>query len=138
MINQMNIVIDKETDTVTGYSNVGLENISQITNGYVNNIVFTNIDKLEQDNRDKVFMELCNKLSRGGSMTVKFLNPEALSHKIKNGNVSGNTFSSLVHNLKSSWMETDFLGLISSLRGFVLSKHIREDVYSIVVIEKSK
>ena len=45
---------------------------------------------------------------------------------------------STINNLKSSWMETDFLGLMSSLRGFVLSKHIHEDVYSIVVIEKSK
>jgi hypothetical protein len=138
MINQVNIIVDKETDVVTGYSNIGVENIPQITNSYVNNIVFTTIDKIDQDNRDRVFMDLCNKLSRGGSMTVKFLNPEALAHKIKNGNVSGDTFSSLVHNLKSSWMETDFLGLMSSLRGFVLSKHVHEDVYSIAVIEKSK
>jgi hypothetical protein len=138
MINQINIVVDKEKDVVAGYSNVGIENIFQITNGYVNNIVFTTIDKVDQENRDKVLVELCKKLTHGGSMTVRFLNPDALAHKIKNGGVSGSTFSSLVHNLKSSWMETDFLGLISGLNGFGLSKHIHEDVYSIVVIEKSK
>jgi hypothetical protein len=138
MINQINIVVDKEKDVVEGYSNVGIENIFQITNGYVNNIVFTTIDKVDQEHRDKVLVELCKKLTHGGSMTVRFLNPDALAHKIKSGSVSGSTFSSLVHNLKSSWMETDFLGLISGLNGFNLSKHIHEDVYSIVVIEKSK
>jgi hypothetical protein len=138
MISQINIIVDKEKDVVAGYSNIGIENISQITNGYVNNIIFTTIDKVDQENRDKVFMELCKKLSHGGSMTVKFLNPDSLAHKIKNGSMSGSTFSSLVNNLKSSWMETDFLGLISSFNGFGLLKHVHEDIYSIVVIEKSK
>jgi hypothetical protein len=138
MISQINIVVDKEKDIVAGYSNIGIENISQITNGYVNNIVFTTIDKVDQENRDKVFMELCKKLSHGGSMTVKFLNPDSLAHKIKNGSMSGSTFSSLVNNVKSSWMETDFLGLMSSFNGFNLLKHVHEDIYSIVVIEKSK
>jgi len=138
MINQINIVVDKEKDVVTGYSNIAIENITQITNGYVNNIIFTTIDKVEQENRDKILLELCKKLSHGGSMTVKFLNPDALAHKIKNGNVSGGTFSSLVQNVKSSWMETDLLTLISGLNGFNLLKHVHEDVYSIVVIEKSK
>jgi hypothetical protein len=138
MINQINIVVDKEKDIVTGYSNIGIENIFQITNGYVNNIVFTTIDKVDQENRNKIFMELCKKLNHGGSITVKFLNPDALAHKIKNGSLSSEGFSSLVNDLRSSWMESDFLGFVSGLNGFNLLKHIHEDVYSIAVIEKSK
>jgi hypothetical protein len=138
MINQINVVVDKEKDTVIGYSNISTENIFQVTNGYVNNIVFTTIDKVDQDNRNKIFMELCKKLNHGGSITVKFLNPESLAHKIKNGSLSSESFSSLINGLKSSWMETDFLGFVSGLNGFNLLKHVHEDVYSIAVIEKSK
>jgi hypothetical protein len=138
MIHQINIVVNPETDALDGYSNLEIDNIPQVTNGFVNAIVFTTIDKVVQKNRDAIFIELLKKLTRGGSLTVRFLNPESICHKIKNGSCSGLAFASMVDSLKSSWMETEFLSLVSSIPGFELIKHIHEDVHSIAVIEKSK
>lgn len=138
MIHQINIVVNPETDALDGYSNLEIDNIPQVTNGFVNAIVFTTIDKVVQQQRDAIFIELLKKLTRGGSLTVRFLNPETICHKIKNGSCSGSVFASMVDSLKSSWMETEFLSLISSIPGIELIKHIHEDVHSIAVIEKSK
>lgn len=138
MIHQLNIVVNPETDVLEGYSNLEIDNVPQVTNGFVNAIIFTTIDKVVQQKRDKTFIELLKKLTRGGSLTVRFLNPESICHKIKTGTCSGNSFASMVNGLQSSWMETEFLSLVSSLQGFELIKHIHEDVYSIAVIEKSK
>jgi hypothetical protein len=138
MIHQLNIVVNPETDVLDGYSNLEIDNIPQVTNGFVNAIIFTTIDKVIQQNRDGIFIELLKKLTRGGSLTVRFLNPESICQKIKNGTCSGSSFASMVNNIKSSWMEIEFLSLISSIQGVSLIKHIHEDVYSIAVIEKSK
>ena len=138
MIHQLNIVVNPETDALDGYSNLEIDNVPQVTNGFVNAIIFTTIDKVSQDKRDTIFIELLKKLNRGGSLTVRFLNPESICHKIKNGSCPGSAFASMVDSLKSSWMETEFLSLMSSIPGFELIKHIHEDVYSIAVIEKSK
>ena len=137
MINRINIVVDEETDMMDGHSNVGIENIKQITNGYVNNIVFNTIDKIDQKSRDSVFVELLKKLTHGGSITVKFMNPESVAKRIKNSSITGAGFTSCVKDVKSVWMETEFLGLLSSISGFNLIKHIHEDIYSIIVISKS-
>lgn len=138
MIHQLNIVVNPETDVLDGYSNIEIDNIPQITNGFVNAIVFTTIDKVVQQKRDEVFVDLLKKLTRGGSLSLRFLNPESICSKIKNGSCTGSSFASMVDSLKSSWMETEFLSLISSIPGIELIKHIHEDIYSIVVIEKSK
>ena len=137
MINRINIVVDEQTDMIDGHSNVSIENVKQITNGYVNNIVFNTIDKIDQQDRDPVFVELLKKLTHGGSITLKFLNPESVAKRIKNSSITGAGFTSCIKDVKSVWMETEFLGLMSSISGFNLIKNIHEDIYSIVVIVKS-
>lgn len=138
MIQQINIVVDSEKDEIKGYNNVNVANLEQITNGYVNNIICTCIDRISQDQRDQTFVSLLRKLSHGGSLTVKFLNPYAICHKIKTGSMDGSDFAKSVNNIKSSWTEPDFLSITASVQGYRLVKFHNEDLYSIAVIEKNK
>jgi hypothetical protein len=137
MIPQINIVVNNENE-IKGFNNVNIKDLEQITNGYVNNIVFTCIDEIEQDQRDRIFVSLLKKLSHGGSLTIKFLNPYAIAHKIKSGSMDGSGFASSIKNIKSSWTEPDFLSIAASGQGYRLIKFHNEDLYSIAVIEKNK
>jgi hypothetical protein len=137
MINRINIVVDEQTDMMDGHSNISIDNIRQITNGYVNNIVFNTIDKIDQKNRDSVFIELLKKLTHGGSITLKFINPESVAKRVGSSSLTGAGFTSCIKDIKSVWMQPEFLGLLSSISGFNLIKNIHEDIYSIVVISKS-
>ena len=121
-----------------GHINIKIEDIDKITNGYVNNILFNSIDKIDQKNRNIIFVTLLKKLTRGGSITTKFINPESVGKRIKSAGLSSEMFMSYVANLKSVWMETEFLELISTMTDCSLIKHIHDDINSIVVITKNK
>jgi hypothetical protein len=131
------MVIDKE-DTVVGYNNIGIDKLTQLTNGYVNSIVCYCVDKIPGDTRNSLFMEMLKKLNHGGQLTVRFLNPTLVCNKVKNGFVDGMGFAKMVDGLHSSWTEPDFLALISQLNGYSLIKMYSENVHSIAVIEKNK
>jgi len=137
MIQQMNIIASVD-DSVTGYHNVDLEKLPQITNGYVNTIICNCADRISKGTRNSLFMEMLKKLSPGGQITIRFLNPVLVCNKIKNGFVDGMGFAGMVDGLKSSWTETDFLALISQTNGYQLIKLYSEDIHSVAVIEKNK
>jgi len=137
MIQQVNMVIDKE-DFVVGYNNIGVDKLTQLTNGYVNSIVCNCVDKISEDTRNSLFMEMLKKLNHGGQLTVRFLNPILVCNKVKNGFVDGMGFSKMVDGLRSSWTEPDFLALISQLNGYSLIKMYSENIHTIAVIEKNK
>lgn len=137
MIHQINITVEDEKDSVDGCSNINIENLPQITNGFVKNITFTTLDKIPQNERNPIFIETLKKLSRGGSLTIRFLNPENICHKIQFGTFSGEQFAALATNIRSSWTNSDFLSLIYSIPGFDVIKNMQDDVYSIAVIEKT-
>lgn len=138
MINQINIVVDKNTDTVEGYNNLGISDIEKITNGYVNNIIFTSIDKIPQNLRDSTFQSVLRKLSHGGTLTLKYLNPHQVAHRIKNNTLSAEQFSNIVNKISSCWMEPDFLSLVSNYEGYKISKHYYDDIFCVSIIEKNK
>ena len=138
MLNRINIIVEEPVDNMDGHINIKIEDIDKITNGYVNNILFNSIDKIDQKNRNIIFVTLLKKLTRGGSITTKFINPESVGKRIKSAGLSSEMFMSYVANLKSVWMETEFLELISTMTDCSLIKHIHDDINSIVVITKNK
>jgi hypothetical protein len=138
MINQINIVVDKNSDILESYNNVSIEDIQKITNGYVNNMVFTCIDKIPQKIRNDVFENVLKKLSHGGTLTLKYVNPHNIAHRIKNNTLQAEQFSSIAHNIVSCWMEPDFLSLLSNYDGYKISKHYYDDIFCVSVIEKNK
>ncbi len=138
MLNRINIVVEEPADNMDGHINIKIEDIDKVTNGYVNNILFNSIDKIDQKNRNITFITLLKKLTRGGSITMKFINPESIGKRIKSAGLSSEMFMSYVNNLKSVWMETEFLELISNMTDCSLIKHIHDDINSIVVISKNK
>lgn len=135
MINQINITVD-EKDNISGQPNVLVDNINQLTNGYVKEIIFLSIDKTSQEKRNFYFIEAAKKLTHGGVITVKFLNPSLLAGKIKNNTISSQDFSSIVSQIKSCWMESEYMSTVSEMNGFHLLKHYYDDIYCISVIEK--
>jgi phospholipid N-methyltransferase len=137
MINSLNIVIN-DSDFIEGSNNIKIQDINQITNGFVNNIVCYSLDSVSSESRNALFVELFKKLSPGGSLTVRFLNTFLLAKKIKNSNINGETFSRVVGNIRSAWMEGDLSGVLSSIENCQLNKLYSEDIYSIAVIEKNK
>lgn len=138
MINQINIVVDEKTDILNGYSNVAINDLEKITNGYVNNIVFTNIDKVPQQFRNPIFVSIVKKLSHGGKLTIKYINPHMIANRIKNNAMNGEQFASVTSNIRSCWSEPDFLSLMSGLEDCTMSKHYYDDIFCISVIEKKK
>lgn len=138
MKSQVNIVVDASVDSVNGYENIDVDQLFSITNGYVESIVFTTLDKLSNTNRTKVFIESLKKLSPGGQLTIKFLNLITLASKIKTNHIDGPKFTDIIHTFNSFWTESDFLSIISSLNDYKLIKIINEDINIIAVIEKNK
>jgi hypothetical protein len=138
MIGQINIVVDNEQDIVQGYNNVPVGDVSSITNGYVQTIVLTTLDKMEANNRTPVFIECLKKLTIGGQLTVKFLNLALLASRIKSNYINGNKFSEIIYGSKSFWTESDFMEIMAGIRDYKLIKIISEDLNTIAVIEKNK
>lgn len=138
MIGQINIVIDESEDSVEGYHNISIDKLQSITNGYVESIVFTTIDKIDSGDRQKALVESLKKIMPGGQLTIRFLNLLSLASKLKASHIDGDKFSSIVKGLKSFWTESDFLGIISSVSDYKLIKIINEDLHLIAVIEKNK
>lgn len=138
MIEQINVVVDKEKDIVQGYNNISVEDISSITNGYVQTIIFTTLDKLENNKRNLVFIECLKKLTFGGQLTIKFLNLMLLASRVKSNYINGVKFSEVVDELKSFWTESDFMELIAGINNYKVVKIINEDLNIIAVIEKNK
>lgn len=138
MIGQINIVVDNEQDTVQGYNNVPVADVASITNGYVQTIILTTLDKIGRNDRDSVFIECLKKLTVGGQLTVKFLNLMVLASRIKSSYINGNKFSEIVYGSKSFWTESDFMEIMAGIRDYKLIKIINEDLNIIAVIEKNK
>lgn len=135
MIDSLNIVIN-DTDFIAGSNNIKIQDVDKITNGFVNSIICYSLDYLHYESRNALFIGLFNKLSPGGSLTVRFLNTLLLAKKINHSNMSGENFSQVVENIRSVWMEGDLFGILSSLEHNQLNKLYSEDIYSIAVIEK--
>jgi hypothetical protein len=138
MIAQINIVVDGKEDIVQGYNNVPVGDVSSITNGYVQNITLTTLDKIEANNRTPVFIECLKKLTIGGQITVKFLNLMLLASRIKSNYIDGNKFSEIIYGSKSFWTESDFMEIMAGIRDYKIIKIISEDLNTIAVIEKNK
>jgi hypothetical protein len=138
MISQVNITVDDSKDTVPGYNNINIDQLSSVTNGYIQSIIFTTIDKLDNNNRSKKFVESLKKLAHGGQLTVRFLNLALLASRIESNYIDGLKFAELIRGLNSFWTESDFLGIISSINEYKLTKIVNEDLYIIAVIEKNK
>lgn len=138
MIGQVNIVVDPSTDSVTGYNNISIEQLPSITNGYIESIIFTTIDKLHPKDRNNSFIECLKKLAPGAQLTVKFLNLVLLASRIKSSYIDGEQFAELIKNTKSFWTESDFMTIISSINDYKLIKLINEDLNLVAVIEKNK
>jgi hypothetical protein len=138
MIKQINLVVDETVDSVEGYNNVDVRQLSSITNGYVESIIFTTIDKLDNNNRSTIFIESLKKLSHGGQLTVRFLNLILLSSRLKDNYIDGPKLANLIKGCQSFWTESDFLGVISAISGYKLIKIVNEDTNIIAVIEKNK
>jgi hypothetical protein len=138
MIGQVNITIDQSTDEIAGYNNINYKQLSSITNGYVESIIFTTIDKLDPKDRNGVLFECLKKLTPGAQLTVKFLNLVLLANRVKASYIDGDKFAGIIKNLNSFWTESDFMGLISSMSDFKLIKLVNEDLNLVAVIEKNK
>lgn len=138
MIGQLNVVVDSSTDTIAGYNNIEIEKLPSITNGYVSDIVFTTLDKLDSDSRVKLFIESLKKITPGGQLTIKFLNLAAVASKIKSNHIDGIKFTQIISGLSSFWTESDFLDILSNIGGYRLIKILNEDLYIVATIEKNK
>jgi hypothetical protein len=138
MIGQVNITIDQSTDEIAGYNNINYKQLSSITNGYVESIIFTTIDKLDPKDRNGILVECLKKLTPGAQLTVRFLNLVLLANRVKASYIDGDKFADIIKNLNSFWTESDFMGLISSMSDFKLIKLVNEDLNLVAVIEKNK
>lgn len=138
MIGQVNITVDDSKDTVAGYSNINVDQLPSVTNGYIQSIIFTTLDKLDNDSRTKKFVESLKKLTHGGQLTVRFLNLALLASRIESNYIDGPKFAELIKGLNSFWTESDFLGMISSINDYKVTKIVNEDLNIVAVIEKNK
>jgi hypothetical protein len=135
MIPQLNIITDTKK-IISGYNNVLVKNLNQITNGYVNTIICNCIDQLSSKERNNIFLEMLKKLNHDGQITIKFINPILIAHKVNNGFVDGMGFADMVSGINSCWTESDIFAILANLEGFRINKLYSEDIHSIIVIQK--
>lgn len=135
MINEINVISAAEQE-VSGYNNILVQNIPEITNGYVKSIICNCLDTLSFNDRNILFLELLNKLCINGVMSIKFVSLSLLPNKIISGDLTGQKISEILPTMNSCWSHNDFSELMISSKGYVISKLFNDYIYTVASIQK--
>lgn len=135
MINEINVISAADQE-VSGYNNISVQHIPGLTNGYVKSIICNCLDTLSFNDRNMLFLELLNKLCINGVLTVKFVSLSLLPNRIISGDLTGQKFSEILHDMNSCWSHNDFSELMIRSKGCVVSKLFNDHIYTVASIQK--
>ena len=83
MIKNINVVFKADDENnPKGLNNVDLDQLSSITNNYVEHIDCVELDKFTITDRHKLFVTAIQKLAIKGVMQLKFINLDLLANKV--------------------------------------------------------
>lgn len=136
MINNLNIIKDiTQSDSYPGLNNIDLYNLQKITNNYVEHIDCICLDEFLLKERYEVFNTIYNKLSIGGTVSLKFMNLNLLSLKIDKLEITGEKLSNILPLVNSAWSEPEYLDIIEKFK-LKLNNIYYENIYTIISLEK--
>ena len=111
------------------------DQLNKITNHYVKKIECLCLDEFALEQRNQLFRILIEKLCVGGTLSLKFINLDLMSNKIKKSELTGQKYSSLLPLLQSCWSDQESIEIINSMP-VVIKGLYYENIYSIINLEK--
>lgn len=132
MIMSLNVVrIQNNTST----NEITVDNLKNITNNYVKQIECLCLDEFTLTERNQLMAMLVQKLSIGGTLSLKFINLNLMSNKINKSELTGEKYSALLPNLKSCWSDQESMAAIQNMP-IVMKGLYYDNIYSIMSLEK--
>lgn len=137
MINTLNLVENIDGSNPTGLNNIDLSQLSNITNNFVQHIDCTCLDEYEFNKRKEAIATIYQKLSIGGSTTLKFINLDLLGNQIEKLELTGIKFSEMLPKIKSVWSEFEAMEVLGQLSLDITEMHYTY-IYTIIKLEKTQ
>lgn len=128
-------VVSRQTEHNASKNEITIENLNNITNNFVKHIECSCLDELTLSDRNAVMNILVQKLCIGGTLSLKFINLNLVSNKIKKTELTGVKFSSLLPDLNSCWSDQESIEAIKNMP-IVIKGLYYDNIYSIMSIEK--
>ena len=137
MIKSLNIVHTIDAKNPNGLNNIDKDNLSKITNNYVQHIDCVDLDKFEISERHRVLSDAVMKLAINGTMNLKFINLDLVANKIEKNELTGQQYSKLLPDIQSCWSHLECMDLISQSKLQITNMYY-DNIYTIVKLEKSQ
>lgn len=137
MTNKINLII-QDTDKIDGYENIYINDFQQKTNGSVDEIICTILDKLEYSARLNLLGAIVKKLSFEGTCTIKILNAFSILKHSLEGKINSKSLSDIINNSKSLLFESDMMDLFNQIQYIDVIKVYNVDKYLVMNISKNK
>lgn len=136
MIGSINLVVN-DNEKNPGLNNMTIQDLQDITNGYVKHIDFIYLDMLNLSDRYNVLKLILQKLSIQGTTTLKFINLDLLGLKINKGEVVSEKLSEILPSINSIWSDADIENIMAA-SNIIINNHYYDNIYSIITIIKTK
>ena len=134
MIKEMNIVMVEEQN-IEGVNNVPVQQITVVSNGYVEKMSLYCLDNMVLTDRNKVFAECSKKITVGGELQTRFVNLDLIPKQIKNGDLTSDKYSVVLPSVQSIWSENDFKRQVQQI-GYEIKNMHYEGIYTVATITK--
>jgi len=136
-MSKYNLVLNKDTPPINNINNVTLTEFSNVVSGTAENILCEILDGLTYEERLKTIGLMIKKLSFGGEITVKFINAYKICKDLIKGDINSKSWSEIVENSKSMFVESDILEIISKTDKIKINKIYNSNNHIIAVLKKT-
>lgn len=132
-----NLYISKDiTNTLKNYQTILISDISQITNGYINDIVCECLDEIDYKDRLTTLYTIVSKIAFEGSATFKFINGSVLASRINKNEIDSDKLSGIIKNISSIWTESRIMEAFTSIPNVIIQKNYIDNIYTVITIHK--
>ena len=137
MIKSLNIVHPIDSNNPNGLNSINKDQLSNITNNYVEHIDCVDLDKFEIAERHKILSDAIQKLAINGTMNLKFINLDLVANKIEKNELTGQQYSKLLPDIRSCWSHLECMDIIAQSKMQIKNMYY-DNIYTIVKLEKSQ
>lgn len=134
MIKYLNLV--KEKTEKSQETAITPEELSGITNSYVENIDCICLDEFMLQDRINIFNMAVSKICVGGKLSLKCMNINLLGSKINKAEITGEKLSELLPKINSMWSDHEISHLINQHQLLVKGMN-NDNFYTVYQLEKA-
>lgn len=129
-------IVTENQKSIDGYQNILINDIDNITNGYINDILCECLDLVDIQDRTPLLKKILTKIAFEGSATFKFINATVLSNRIIKNEIDSEKISHIVKSAQSLWTDSQISQIFGSIPNTTIEKNYIEHIYSIISIRK--